>query len=341
MLSNEKNNKYIIVLTDGIPNLSLFESTATTENKQLYSDYSINRTKNKLKEITKNDVTLITMLTGIDTPDTIVSGTTKTYSDIIKEVFGTAQTPTSGMFYYISDEDIEKTYVLQDSTNKNGYLQVLENAPDIYLEIVHHIIEMAQLKISSPFNKQIFVTLLDHLLYAVERYEKGIVLQNRMLWEIQKFYPNEFMLGLQAVDYINETLNVKLPEAEAGNIAFHFVNAQIKSNDLSTENGMLMVKMLKDIFQIIQLHYGYTIDENSLNYSRFVVHMQFFLQRLLEDKMLENENDDIYYTYIIKNSSALDCVEQIEKYIDRLLHKQITRDEKIYLIVHITRITTH
>ena len=60
-----------------------------------------------------------------------------------------------------------------------------------------------------------------------------------------------------------------------------------------------------------------------------------------EDKMLENENDDIYYTYIIKNSSALDCVEQIEKYIDRLLHKQITRDEKIYLIVHITRITTH
>lgn len=46
----------------------------------------------------------------------------------------------------IRDEDIEKTYVLQDSTNKNGYLQVLENAPDIYLEIVHHIIEMAQLK---------------------------------------------------------------------------------------------------------------------------------------------------------------------------------------------------
>ena len=49
------------------------------------------------------------MLTGIDTPDTIVSGTTKTYSDIIKEVFGTAQNPTAGMFYYISDEDIEKT----------------------------------------------------------------------------------------------------------------------------------------------------------------------------------------------------------------------------------------
>lgn len=120
----------------------------------------------------------------------------------------------------IRDEDIEKTYILQDSTNKNGYLQVLENAPDIYLEIVHHIIEMAQLKISSPFNKQIFVTLLDHLLYAVERYEKGIVLQNRMLWEIQKFYPNEFMLGLQAVDYINETLHIQLPETEAGNIAF-------------------------------------------------------------------------------------------------------------------------
>ena len=79
------------------------------------------------------------------------------------------------------------------------------------------------------------------------------------------------------------------------------------------------------------------VSDKKKNYSKVTK----LLVKPLENKMLENENDDIYYTYIIKNSSALDCVEQIEKYIDRLLHKQITRDEKIYLIVHITRITTH
>ena len=247
-------------------------------------------------------------------------------------------------FYKVGDtlkeEDIEKVYVLKDQNKKSYNLQLLEQANPVYIEIVHHIIQMAQKKITSPFNEQIFVTLLDHLIYAIERHEKGIVLQNRMLWEIQKFYPTEYTIGQQALDYINETLQLHLPQAEAGNIAFHFVNAQIRSDSNSTENGMLMVKMLKDIFQIIQIHYGKTIDENSINYSRFVVHMQFFLQRLLEDKMLENENDDLYYSYILKNAEALSCVEQIESYIHKFLQKEITKDEKIYLIVHITRITT-
>lgn len=240
----------------------------------------------------------------------------------------------------LKEEDVEKIYVLQNTSQKKEYLRMIETAPEEYLEIIQHIIDIASPKISSQLNDQIFVTLLDHLLFAVERYNKGIVLQNRLLWEIQKFYPNEFIIGSQSVDYINEKLNIQLPEAEAGNIAFHFVNAQIHSNTLSTENGMLMVKMLKDIFQIIQLHYKYSIDENTINYSRFVVHMQFFLQRLLEDKMLENETDDYYYSYIIKNSTSLECVEKIEKYIIKLLNKQISRDEKIYLIVHVSRITS-
>ena len=265
---------------------------------------------------------------------------------LIKDNYGGKIVMGKGLrFHYqvgdeLREEDVEKIYVLQNTSQKKEYLQMIENAPEEYLEIIQHIINIASQRISSILNDQIFVTLLDHLLYAVERYNKGIVLQNRMLWEIQKFYPNEFIIGSQSVDYINEKLNIQLPEAEAGNIAFHFVNAQINSNTLSTENGMLMVKMLKDIFQIIQLHYKYSIDENTINYSRFVVHMQFFLQRLLEDKMLENETDDYYYSYIIKNSTSLECVEKIEKYIKKLLNKQISRDEKIYLIVHVSRITS-
>lgn len=239
----------------------------------------------------------------------------------------------------LNKEDCEKVYVLQDQIKKN-YLEVLEQAPIEYIELCEEAISYAQSKISTPLNEQIFVTLLDHLLYAIERYHKGIVLQNRMLWEVQKFYPNEFMVGCDIVEMINDKLNISLPEAEAGNIAFHFVNAQIESKDnkLSSENGILMVKMLKDIFKIIQLHYGFSIDENSIHYSRFVVHMQFFLQRLLEDKMLVNQDQEIY---VSKNEKAVDCVEQIQKYIQELLNKTITEDEKTYLLIHLLRITQH
>ena len=147
----------------------------------------------------------------------------------------------------LDEKDCEKVYVLQDQTKKN-YIEVLEQAPIEYIELCQEAISYAQAKFPTPLNEQIFVTLLDHLLYAVERYHKGIVLQNRMLWEIQKFYPNEFMIGCDIVEMINKKLDIFLPEAEAGNIAFHFVNAQIESKDnkLSSENGILMVKMLKD-----------------------------------------------------------------------------------------------
>ncbi len=42
---------------------------------------------------------------------------------------------------------------------------------------------------------QLFVTLFDHLVYALERYEKNIFLPNRLLWEVKRFYPNEYVVG--------------------------------------------------------------------------------------------------------------------------------------------------
>lgn len=246
----------------------------------------------------------------------------------------------------LKEEDVEKIYLLKDEKNKRDYIRLLEDAPAEYAEVIQDAVEMANRRMSCTLNEQIFVTLFDHLIYALERLEKGIVLQNRMLWEIRKFYPKEYLVGTEVLEYINRELGVELPEAEAGNIAFHLVNAQISSqeNSTSAQNGMLMVKMLKDIFQIIQLYYHYQIDENSINYSRFVIHMQFFLLRLLEDKMLEEDGASIYESVLTEGSAeakkAAGCVEQIRKYIRNLLGKEISREEQIYLIVHITRMTS-
>ncbi len=242
----------------------------------------------------------------------------------------------------LSMSEVEKLYTLKDEKNRRDYIRLLEDAPSEYAAVIQDAVEMVNRRMSSTLNEQIFVTLFDHLIYALERYEKGIVLQNRMLWEIRKFYPKEYLAGAEVLEYINRELGVNLPEAEAGNIAFHIVNARINipGNDSAAQNGMLMVKMLKDIFQIVQLYYGYKIDEDSINYSRFVVHMQFFLQRLLEDKMLTEEGISIYQSVRTEGAKAAGCVAQIQKYIRNLLGKEITKEEQIYLIVHITRMTS-
>lgn len=101
--SSTATNKYMIVLTDGVPNVSL------GHNNPYYSNDTINATKAKLQTIEKQNIKLFTMLSGISDESYVPSGTTKTFGEIINEVFGTTKTPTAGTFYYVSDDKIEET----------------------------------------------------------------------------------------------------------------------------------------------------------------------------------------------------------------------------------------
>lgn len=97
------NSKYMIVLTDGVPNVAL------NYNKVYYSDDVIAKTKAKLETLKKANVNVITMLTGINTPEGTPTGASKTYNQIITEIFGTQENPTAGTFYYVTDDKVEST----------------------------------------------------------------------------------------------------------------------------------------------------------------------------------------------------------------------------------------
>ena len=101
--TNTDNNKYMIVLTDGVPNI------AVDYDKKYFSDDVINKTKQQLQDITSQGINLITMLTGISNAEDVATGVEKTYGQIISEIFGSASSPTAGKFYYITDNEIEQT----------------------------------------------------------------------------------------------------------------------------------------------------------------------------------------------------------------------------------------
>ena len=53
-------------------------------------------------------------------------------------------------------------------------------------------------------NQSIYVTLTDHINFAIERVSQGIEPQNALLWEIKRFYPQEFQLGIYALELIQD-----------------------------------------------------------------------------------------------------------------------------------------
>lgn len=101
--SEENNNKYMIVLTDGVPNLAI------DSIRPYYSDTTITQTKEQLQSLEDDGIQIITMLTGIDDESYTPSGVDKNFGQIIEEIFGTSENPTAGNFYYITDDEIETT----------------------------------------------------------------------------------------------------------------------------------------------------------------------------------------------------------------------------------------
>ena len=105
--TSEKNNKYMIVLTDGLPNLAVGYNDLVSYDG--LTDV-INQTKSTLASLSEINVT--TMLTGIESEEaTCRPGTPNsyTYGQVIREVFGSEENPTVGKFYNVNDSEIEKT----------------------------------------------------------------------------------------------------------------------------------------------------------------------------------------------------------------------------------------
>ena len=105
--TTEKNNKYIIVLTDGVPNMNVGNSDLV---KIEALEKVISTTKETLLSL--KNINVISLLTGIDDEKATVrtDGTNSyTYGQVIEGVFGTEGKPTIGKFYKINDKEIEKT----------------------------------------------------------------------------------------------------------------------------------------------------------------------------------------------------------------------------------------
>lgn len=97
----ECESKYVILLTDGVPNTAVGGPTLT------YSGETATKTKAEILSLKNNNISLISVMTGV--PDVEEPSTGITYKELAQEIFGTTQEPTYGDFYYIPDNKIEQT----------------------------------------------------------------------------------------------------------------------------------------------------------------------------------------------------------------------------------------
>lgn len=237
---------------------------------------------------------------------------------------------------FVDREKIEKTFVLENPDAADEWSRVYVNLPDDEMQVFLNILTFAEAVLQTKFEPSFFIALADHLHYAIERSREGISLQNPLAWEVRKFYPREYEIGKQALRLIAKDLEVQLADDEAASVALHFVNAQ-KDVGLH-EKDQQMTQIVVGISDIVRLHFGYDLDEDSFSYNRFMTHLQYLAQRIVSG-VSGGKNDAFLYEQVkINYPESFICTQKIATYIKTSYAFELSLDEQVFLTIHIQRL---
>lgn len=237
---------------------------------------------------------------------------------------------------FVAEEQVDQVFRLANQDTSLKFQELLEVLPLEVMALSDEIIKYAKTKLGRKLNDTIFISLTDHLHTALERNKQGIEVKNFLLWDIKRFFSDEYFIGNKALEMVKEKFNVQLSEDEAGFIALHLVNAEMEEE---VGNVYELTKIMQEITNIVKYYFKITFNEDSVYFYRFSTHLKFFAYRLLNHKEFQDEEDEELYEVIKKKyRNACNCVEKIAEFLAENYQYFISNEEKMYLSIHIARV---
>lgn len=234
---------------------------------------------------------------------------------------------------------IERTYRMEAKTEQQKLRELVEKIPLEHLELTKKLISHFQQQITQPLNESLLITLADHINFAIKRKADGLEFTNPLRDAIMCYYPTEYQLGRYSLTAIQEALGVRLHDDEAAFIALHIVNAELNT----TMSEMYdITRLIEGSISVVEYFYQRKFDRDSLDFSRFVVHLRYFAQRLFQEKLMQDKQDeqDAMFRQLIMKSCRqhFKCAQCIGDYIKNAYQKELSQEELVYLTIHLKRI---
>lgn len=230
---------------------------------------------------------------------------------------------------------VEKVFLPLSDLKSRHFLSLTDTIPAAFFDISHEILILARRLCGDKLNSVLLFTLAEHLHFAVERSRSGQRILNKLSWEVKRYYPQEYSVGLQARAQVNEKFEVELPEEEAVNIAFHLINASSQDDDSTAHQQVELVNRIADI---VRYKLGRTIDTQSVNYMRFITHLRYFAERVLAGKIALSETEDFYQELMRHRPDAMTVAWAIRDYVQDKYQLTLPKDELTWLSIHISRL---
>ncbi|MEJ5070466.1 PRD domain-containing protein [Enterobacter sp. MYb186] len=236
---------------------------------------------------------------------------------------------------HIDLAQVEKVFLPLSDLKSRHFLSLTDTIPAAFFDISHEILILARRLCGDKLNSVLLFTLAEHLHFAVERSRNGQTILNKLSWEVKRYYPQEYSVGLQARAQVNEKFDIELPEEEAVNIAFHLINASSQDDDSTAHQQVELVNRIADI---VRYKLGKSIDTQSVNYMRFITHLRYFAERVLAGKIALSETEDFYQELMRHRPDAMTVAWVIRDYVQDKYQLTLPKDELTWLSIHISRL---
>ena len=235
----------------------------------------------------------------------------------------------------IDPAKVEKTFVLDQGSDAAHARQLLASVPYPVIEAVTTAVDEAERTLGRSLGRRLPLAIIDHIQFVLERMQKGIRIPTTSMPELRVLHPQEFDAATAMARSVSVSLNTTLPDEEAVFLTMHLLNA---TRDEPNGTAALLFRRVQHVVTTVEGGLGVQLDTASPDYARFILHIQFLLQRLVAKSMLRGSDTSFFEFAKHSYPRSYAIAADVKSYVSAATGSDLTDEELLYVIVHVERL---
>lgn len=241
----------------------------------------------------------------------------------------------------LDEGKVEHTFYRTEATEEP--LQAVGQISPQIIDLTNAVVKLAEAQLPIKFKAYSYSALADHLDFLIQRQSQHLNLDNEMVaWEVMKLYPKASRTAQAAVELIRKQMKCDVAASEAVFLTYHFVNTMADTNNVQTM--VKLTQILHRVVQIIEAKLNAPLQRDTFNYSRFITHVRALLIRIMTHSHSDCNpalplDENLTKLMVSRYPKLNSIVDAVAVYLNQALNYQLTSDERVYLILHLWRVT--
>lgn len=235
----------------------------------------------------------------------------------------------------IAPDRVEKTFILDQGAEADRTRRLLTEVPYPVIEAVTRAVDEAERSLGRHLGRHVTIGILDHVQFVLERLDEGLRIPATTMPQLRVLHPAEFAAALRACAVLGEELGREFPPEETVFVTMHLLNA---TRGEPQGSAALLFRRVQHVVDTVERGLGVQLNPETPGYARFVLHVQFLLQRLVDRTMLSSADTSFYefarHSYPVSHAIAQD----VKAYVAAATSSELTDEELLYITVHVERL---